>query len=1084
MNKIFIAIFISKKLIVYSKSKIENYDRERAMEENKDLYEYFVSRCFEEEDNNKRKFFSSLLNLVNKVIEDTKLYLNDVTVQVPAFASNNDKDKHYERIMSNIFQILYNKLELHNPVELSFYILMSYLHNCGVALPKWERRILLSTEGSDRFFDDNELVKSIHNDGKINYTFDQAKSYIVDNEAIFWKSSKKIENFIFDNDNKEDCISQLSSELINYQDFRNGFSNELNKISNRQDYLKRSREIRYEYLRITRADRAERYIINAGNKFSDILEGTWGNSIADDLASVCRSYCENLDYSMNLSEEASYYGYNVNLKFASMVLRLADVLHYSDDRINMSYYAEKMLFTYDGATLHWLDKYGVTYKIVPNNLIKIIIDAYCKEPDLYYFLEYHIACINTELEYFMEFSEKYKDKGFLDKYYIPVEKSVDKKSIRYNNKNFEPVQTKGFVLEQKEIIKLLMSIDLYKNKNLCIRELYQNSLDACRCMVSEYDAVGIKGHGTIEFGIKRDSKGTYLYCLDNGIGMSRDVIDKYFLNIGKSYYNSSEYQRLQINNHYNFKPISNFGIGILSCFMLGSYMEVITISKLSSEKTHFAINSIDANAYVYRMAFTFSDEKLVGIHGTLVKIYLNDHDEFENSYPDSVESKINMYVNDKKKDTNTKNLFLICNYIIGIQDNNVEVFVGTKCGRKKLLNYNEFVFSTYFNLQKNYIVSGEIDDIEIFTKLSLPTCIDIPSQEFFHTKFGSIELVDGIVVEGTTINDSSLCGITNIINIKGKHKPNLSIDRRNITYYSKELYNIVVRLTNHKIVELIVKNIITHYNIYKPTNNQEMFFKNLVELTLQQFASIGTLIIDELLNTTNMDIILNDSISVNSLRELINIKDFEMYTFNYIDRIAALCILDKLYGAEIIINDFGIIVKNANINIEFKNTVDRNEFIIVEQYYNGYDYCSGFSSYFISPNMLKQLLLLDNRRNPISTFILNFLENIYIYENHEIETTCRYSNQFYIENLNYYYCPYIYVDPTWQRTNTKNFSNINKDFGKELCEGWSILFLGDTKYYVILSGKHNISELINIIPKNFFPTHPGKYILTDGKSLN
>ena len=66
---------------------------------------------------------------------------------------------------------------------------------------------------------------------------------------------------------------------------------------------------------------------------------------------------------------------------------------------------------------------------------------------------------------------------------------------------------------------------------------------------------------------------------DPGTGMTLDVVKKYFTQIGRSYYQSPEYRRDRALFREFGLPaseISQFGIGILSCFMLADMVEVWT----------------------------------------------------------------------------------------------------------------------------------------------------------------------------------------------------------------------------------------------------------------------------------------------------------------------------------------------------------------------------------------------------------------------------------------------------------------------------------------------------------------------------
>lgn len=70
----------------------------------------------------------------------------------------------------------------------------------------------------------------------------------------------------------------------------------------------------------------------------------------------------------------------------------------------------------------------------------------------------------------------------------------------------------------------------------------------------------------IEFGLAFNdaSKAKYLYCRDSGIGMTKDVVSRYLLQIGTSFYKSAEFQQLSTSWNSPFTPTSQFGIGLRS----------------------------------------------------------------------------------------------------------------------------------------------------------------------------------------------------------------------------------------------------------------------------------------------------------------------------------------------------------------------------------------------------------------------------------------------------------------------------------------------------------------------------------------
>ena len=215
-----------------------------------------------------------------------------------------------------------------------------------------------------------------------------------------------------------------------------------------------------------------------------------------------------------------------------------------------------------------------------------------------------------------------------------------------------------------------MGIGLYKNKFACLRELYQNSLDACRCMLSDNNSQGLTGTGEIEFGISEDKSGRYLYCLDNGIGMNKYIIESYLLNIGTSYYKSKDFNKQLSEWGNSFTPISQFGIGILSCFMIGDKMEIIT-KKKTDNIIACAING--PHEYLYYYTSAMEEQELIGKSGTLVKIYLNKDVIIENSDIDDLGLNLLLDNNNEWKN----HLYYILNNIIGTRPKNVFVSVNT-----------------------------------------------------------------------------------------------------------------------------------------------------------------------------------------------------------------------------------------------------------------------------------------------------------------------------------------------------------------------------------------------------------------------
>lgn len=137
---------------------------------------------------------------------------------------------------------------------------------------------------------------------------------------------------------------------------------------------------------------------------------------------------------------------------------------------------------------------------------------------------------------------------------------------------------------------------------------------------------------------------------DYGMGMNEYVIQNHLLNKGNSYYKSDtfKFQKLKISNSLtkDFTPISRFGIGLLSCFILGDKIDINTMPIDHSDKIRLSISGMN-NHYILQsenekhipieMPKQFGDEKSYRTeNGSSISIRINankDHLNFEKEFP-------------------------------------------------------------------------------------------------------------------------------------------------------------------------------------------------------------------------------------------------------------------------------------------------------------------------------------------------------------------------------------------------------------------------------------------------------------------
>jgi len=171
---------------------------------------------------------------------------------------------------------------------------------------------------------------------------------------------------------------------------------------------------------------------------------------------------------------------------------------------------------------------------------------------------------------------------------------------------YQPIDFK-FGVDTSSALQLFAGNTLYRDRRVFLRELVQNAVDACN--LRQMQAPGFTPAIGIEFSPDLDR----ITFRDNGIGMSKQWIEKYFLNIGLSFYQSDEIVRVNRDANIQFSFISQFGIGFLSSFLV-SRQVIIRTRQAGSEGYIITITHLD-DYFDVRVA----DEQLpVGTEVTVV----------------------------------------------------------------------------------------------------------------------------------------------------------------------------------------------------------------------------------------------------------------------------------------------------------------------------------------------------------------------------------------------------------------------------------------------------------------------------------
>lgn len=334
-----------------------------------------------------------------------------------------------------------------------------------------------------------------------------------------------------------------------------------------------------EYIRETHARRAKEYITRDwGGKI--VYEDT---DLTNDLANICFSHNEDYRYVLQL-EHLKLCSYNTYtcIPFVAVLLRLADIIDFDPKR------APRILFEHLSirnvtSIQEWKKHLAISAWTFTNK--SLIYAAECEHPATELSIRHFCDLIDNELRNAshvlanLHAGELDDILGFYKKVQFPLQvdrSRIGAKKILNTNKPVYRYHETAFTLSKNQIIDLLMGTQLYDSPDVALRELVQNSIDACvlRQKVSESYGVAYKPNILIYY--YRQGERDFLSIVDNGMGMNQEIVDNYYTNIGCSYYKSNDFFDMTSKLNISFSPISKFGIGILACFMVCNEMQVET----------------------------------------------------------------------------------------------------------------------------------------------------------------------------------------------------------------------------------------------------------------------------------------------------------------------------------------------------------------------------------------------------------------------------------------------------------------------------------------------------------------------------
>nr|WP_251982560.1 hypothetical protein [Streptomyces violaceusniger] len=330
---------------------------------------------------------------------------------------------------------------------------------------------------------------------------------------------------------------------------------------------------------------------------------------------------------------------------------------------------------------------------------------------------------------------------------------------------FLPVATR-FGLDGTRVRDLLAGEQLYSDRSLAVRELYQNALDACNVRKARESFRPGEGEDTWQgrIEIRQGSVGSvrFVECIDNGSGMGRGELLHAFAQGGVRLSHLMEFQEEKLQwrrKGISFYENSRFGIGVLSYFMLADEIEVTTC-KFHRDRTRGRVLKVAITGpdNLFHVEESTDDVEFLGeACGTRVRLYL-------------------------RSDVSDFSCVAALRPVLGVAVYNTAAEFE---GERDLWEPNTYISRSASFDQGRIDASGNV--------------VADPGGEVFWCEYGGALLVDGISVEGSwgiPVDQSKMADRTNVMHIPGavvnlrgavivsdgqrKRVPRLTVDRNQI----------------------------------------------------------------------------------------------------------------------------------------------------------------------------------------------------------------------------------------------------------------------------------------------------------------
>ena len=189
----------------------------------------------ERSDNSKGdvKIDLKLYNLADDLEKKSRAHLKRIITILSEFDIHDEK--HSEKVIYNIEQLLgTEKLKTLSSYELFLLHLSAFFHDCAMAPSDWEINTMKLSEGYLDFF---QNPKSIKHDLKTPKKLSSAIALIKERRnELYGKFEGDVRNWMFSPKNEHELNNYLATLLVDYQNYRNGFADQIKKIKSQNDF--------------------------------------------------------------------------------------------------------------------------------------------------------------------------------------------------------------------------------------------------------------------------------------------------------------------------------------------------------------------------------------------------------------------------------------------------------------------------------------------------------------------------------------------------------------------------------------------------------------------------------------------------------------------------------------------------------------------------------------------------------------------------------------------------------------------------------------------------------------------------------